>query len=386
MRAESAAEPDEDEAWERVALQLTPESRAKVDEAMALAGKHLGATAPKWQRLEVMCQEFLGAHPVEPSADDERRGCSWSAPVEEWVEAARAGLEQEYDRWSFLTEVAPVEAEVSAALAAGAADPARLDEELRRLAAMRDGWDELVGHLGMLLQLLGLWRDMKFQSFAHYAAERLGMAARTVEQRAALERRLYALPALRGALRARRISYEQARVIAERADDTTVGEWISRAEGMTCLALRREADALGEAQMCTRGELDLRVPRRVASLLRDAMRAARAASDRWLTPAECLERIAEHCIETWRDELRERNTPRNRVMARDRGLCQVPGCSRAADDVHHLVYRSRGGGDEDANQAALCKPHHLRAIHGGYLRVSGSAPDRLTWRLVRADE
>jgi 5-methylcytosine-specific restriction endonuclease McrA len=380
VRAESAARQDENEEWERVSVQLTPAGRAKLDEAMALAGKHLGATAPKWQRLEVICQEFLGAHPVEASPEEEQSDVL-SEPLADFVEAARAGLEQEYGCWAFLTEVAPVEAEVSAALDGGARDPERVDEELRRLASMRAGWDELVGHLGMLLQTLGLWRDMGFQSFAHYAAERLGMATRTVQQRVALERRLYALPTLRDALRERRVSYEQARVIAECADDASVVEWIRRAEGTTCIALRREVDALGEVQMCARAELDLRVPRRVGSLLDAAIRAARSASDHWLTAAECLERVAEHFIETWKVALKERNTPQKRVLARDRGLCTVPGCSRAADDAHHLWFRSRGGGDEEANLASMCKPHHLRGVHGGYLRVSGRAPDGLRWEL-----
>ena len=118
---------------------------------------------------------------------------------------------------------------------------------------MRDRWDELVGHLGMLLRMLGLWRDMKFQSFAHYCAERLGMATRTVQQRVALERRLYALPALRQAMRERRVSYEKARVVADCADDRSVEEWIRRAEATTCIALKRETETEREAQMCARG-------------------------------------------------------------------------------------------------------------------------------------
>jgi hypothetical protein len=277
--------------------------------------------------------------------------------------------------------VKPVEAEVSAELEGGAADPWRVDEELRRLASMRAGWDELVGHLAMLLKLLGLWKDMQFESFSHYCAERLGMAARTVEQRAALERRLYALPVLRQAMREGRVSYEKARVIAEHADDTSVEEWIRRAEGTTCIALRREADTQREAQMCARAELDLRVPRRVGALLSATMRAARAASDRWLSPGECLERVAGHFIETWKDALAERSTPQKRAMARDGGLCQVPGCSRAADHEHHVWFRSRGGPDDEANFASMCLPHHLRGVHRGYIRVEGSAPDGLRWQL-----
>ncbi len=375
-------EPDHDDEWERVAMQLTPEGRAKLDEAMALAGKILGATAPKWQRLEAICEEFLGEHAA--AVPDDGPDFSLRAPVSDLVEATRAALEAEFAPWTYLAEVNPVEAEVSAELEGGATDPWRVDEELRRLASMRAGWDELVGHLAMLLRLLGLWRDMQFESFSHYCAERLGMATRTVEQRAALERRLYALPALRQAMREGRVSYEKARVIAEHADDTSVEEWIRRAEGTTCIALRREADTHREAQMCARAELDLRVPRRVGALLSATMRAARAASDRWLSPGECLERVAEHFIETWKDALAERSTPQKRAMARDGGLCQVPGCSRAADDEHHVWFRSRGGPDDEANFTSTCKPHHLRGIHRGYIRVTGCAPDGLRWELGTA--
>ena len=184
-------------------------------------------------------------------------------------------------------------------------------------------------------------------------------------------------------MRERRVSYEKARVIAEHADDTTVEDWIRRAEGTTCIALRREAETLREAQMCARAELDLRMPRRVGSLLDAAIRAARSAFDRCLTAAECLERMAEHFLETWKDALAERSTPQRRALARDGGLCQVPGCSRAADHAHHVRFRSRGGPDDPANLASLCAPHHLRGVHRGYIHVSGCAPDGLRWKLGR---
>jgi len=208
------------------------------------------------------------------------------------------------------------------------------------------------------------------------------MGARTVQQRVALERRLHDLPALREAMRAGRVSYEKARVIAEHADDRTVDEWLRRAEGTTCIALRRESDTEHEAQMCARGELDLRMPRRVASLLNAAIRAVRASSDRFLKAGECLERMAEHFLETWTEALKERSSPQKRAIARDGGLCTVPGCSRPAVHVHHVVYRSRGGGDDPANLTSLCAAHHLRGVHRGYLRVRGQAPDRLSWFLT----
>ncbi len=42
---------------------------------------------------------------------------------------------------------------------------------------------------------------------------------------------------------------------------------------------------------------------------------------------------------------------------------------------------SQGGGDEMENQISACRFHHLRCIHGGYLKVVGRAPDALTWTL-----
>jgi hypothetical protein len=204
---------------------------------MALAGKVLGPGAPQWQRLEAICQEYLAAHPVEPSESEREQVLRWPVHVSEWMESAKEALEEETRRWAFLCPVEPVAAPIAEPVAApaalgedGDADPHRLpqhlphhlDAELRALKAMRDGWDEFVGHLGLLVSMLGLWRDMGFASFGHYCAERLGMAARTVEQRVWLERRLYALPPLRRALRDGRVGYEKARLVAAHADDTTV--------------------------------------------------------------------------------------------------------------------------------------------------------------------
>jgi hypothetical protein len=44
-----------------------------------------------------------------------------------------------------------------------------------------------------------------------------------------------------------------------------------------------------------------------------------------------------------------------------------------------IAFRSQGGGDEPENQVGLCPFHHLRCVHGGYLRVFGRAPDALVW-------
>jgi hypothetical protein len=169
--------------------------------------------------------------------------------------------------------------------------------------------------------------------------------------------------------------------VASVAGEATEESWIARAERTTCVALRREIEAAEERQMCTRGELRLEVPRGVHDLLRAAIRAVRASSDAWLGPGACLARIAAHFVATWKPILTERSACRRRILGRCGGFCEVPGCSRAAAHLHHVRFRSAGGGHEDANLVALCAPHHLHGVHAGYVRVRGQAPDALLWEL-----
>jgi len=77
----------------------------------------------------------------------------------------------------------------------------------------------------------------------------------------------------------------------------------------------------------------------------------------------------------------ERSTRQKKVLARDGGYCQTPGCSRSAVHAHHIVYRSAGGSDGPANLTSLRAAHHLHGVHMGYVRVRGKAPDALQWHL-----
>ena len=295
-------------------------------------------------------------------------------------------------KWVWLDEIhasgppgrgpgAPVEAPVPDSAEEPYVDVLRLDEDLRRLAEMRARWDELLGHLGLLLQRVGVWRDMGFACFGHYSAERLGIAERTIAQRIALERRFYSLPGLREALRARRISYEKARLVASVADEASVAGWIAQAERSTCIELRHEIERRDDAQMRARASLTLRVPRSVGVLVGAAFRAVREVEGRPMTGGECLVRVAAHFLETWRDAVPDRRSRSAKALARDGGSCQVPVCSRAAAHAHHIVLRSAGGGDEESNLVSLCAAHHLHGVHAGYVRVSGRAPDALVWEL-----
>ena len=182
-------------------------------------------------------------------------------------------------------------------------------------------------------------------------------------------------------MRERRLSYEKARLIARYAEEEAVEDWIERAQRLTCVELRRQIQDREEAQMCARGEFDAWVPRRVAGLIALAFSAARKAAGRWMSPGECLGRIAAHFVEVWKPLLAERSTLQKKILERDRGLCQVPGCSRAAAHAHHIEFRSAGGSDDPSNIVSLCAAHHLHGVHKGWIRVRGVAPDRLVWEL-----
>ncbi|GAO05000.1 HNH endonuclease signature motif containing protein [Anaeromyxobacter sp. PSR-1] len=372
-----------------VELEISDPDRAALREALSLAGAALGATAPPWQRLEALCQEYVSTHPeperlrledLDPdaaAAAGALEGAPWGRGSE-WWDAARLALEEETERWSYLERLEPLPApDPVRGLAPG--DVHALDARLCELAAMRTRWDALVGHLGLLMRSLGLWREAGFASFGHYCAERLGMSLRAIEQRIALERRLYSLPPLRAALADGRVSYGKAVVVAAAADEDTVEAWIARAETTPCAALRREAEAAEDAQMCSRRAWKARLPAGVVQLLDAALGAARLAAGRRVRDGECLGIIARHFIDTWKPLLRGRRTLARRVLERDGGRCLVPGCTRAADHAHHVWQRARGGPDEPWNLASLCLPHHLVAIHGGFLRVRGRAPHGLVW-------
>jgi hypothetical protein len=126
--------------------------------------------------------------------------------------------------------------------------------------------------------------------------------------------------------------------------------------------------------------IEVSLPRRVAVLLAAAVAVVREQFGRLLPTGSCLAIVSAHFFHVWSHMRKRAKTVSQKVRERDEGWCMVPGCSHVATDSHHVLFRSRGGGDEQENQVALCEFHHLRCIHGGWLTVTGRAPDGLTWR------
>jgi hypothetical protein len=77
---------------------------------------------------------------------------------------------------------------------------------------------------------------------------------------------------------------------------------------------------------------------------------------------------------------------RTQLMASFGNRCAVPGCRSTRHlDVHHIVHREHGGGNQRWNLVVLCSAHH-RMHHRGELLIEGRAPDQIRFEWRRDDE
>ena len=315
--------PDEDEeAWRELRTRLSAEERAVVDEALALTGKVLGSSAFRAQRLEAWGQEYIGGHPVEAGDDDRPVGKDCIAPRPESLERREAQLEVETQCWANLPGVP--EPSVPEGVFDETASAEQVDAEVRRLFAMRSSWDDLFGHAALSVKESGIWRFLGFATFGHYCEERLGLSERALEQRVALERRLWDVPALREAYVRRQLSYEQARLLS-RLPDADIAVWILRAQELTCIQLRRALADEREGQLRAAGKFVARLPASVALTLSTAFRAVRAAENPRLSDGRCLVALARYFLEVWKPLVKKRRTQSQRVRERDSGPLPGPG-------------------------------------------------------------
>jgi len=152
--------------------------------------------------------------------------------------------------------------------------------------------------------------------------------------------------------------------LTEAASRTTAGAFADTAD-MNRRALAEVCDV----------EIQLTAPVSVVAFLRDALDAfADPCAPRWTA----FERLLWHVIAYWE------STPRHRdpIFARDGWRCTVPACSsRRSLHDHHVVFRSRGGGNARENRTTICAAHHLHGVHAGTIRASGEAPSDIRWEL-----
>ncbi len=131
--------------------------------------------------------------------------------------------------------------------------------------------------------------------------------------------------------------------------------------------MARQARGAAERQLRARRVIPVPLPLRIAALLAASVQALRERLGTQLAAGPCLALLAQHFVETWRGVVKPARTRSRKVRDRDRGECQVPGCSHRAAHAHHVLFRSQGGDDEPDNLGAMCAFHHLRCVHGGFL-------------------
>ncbi|MFI5401996.1 MAG: HNH endonuclease [Planctomycetota bacterium] len=366
-------EPPEEFEGESLRLRMTPAQQDKLGRALALAAETLGGGAPRWQCYEAISQEWLSEHGGWAPEEEGVRGPEPPAEAKPLPECVA----------EHLRAIAEAQA-LHRDEAAETTDPKELDARALRFVTARRGYDLALGPLAVRVVNERVWAAVGCKSLEEYCVERLGMAPCVFRQRVWLERRMFALPALREALRSGRLTYSKALLVAQGAVPETIADLIAKAADTTWQQTEREATAREDQRNRAKGLRRLWAPKDVMRTVVAAILSARAwskAEGRPIDAGEALAIIADHFVEEW-SKLRgkPRAKVRQEVLGRNRGLCQVPGCSLPGRHVHHIRYRSRGGTDDPSNEALLCIPHHLRGIHMGYLKVEGRAGERLIWR------
>lgn len=423
---------EEEDAGETLGWTGPARLRPLWDEALELARRSGGADEPVHGCVEFISADFLAGAPDRPRvlaaelatepaaepAEGKRTVLDGAEPDgTDLFEAMRGAIEAEAPSGP---EADRREASLPDAVIEGLNDtPRLLDLRLRKLVALRQ---KLAWQQGRLLRVMAarrLHRDLGFLSFSRYCQERAGLGARRAWQLIALDRRLVRLPRLAAAYRMGEVSWVRASAIAGIATAATEEDWIRVARSVTVRRLRAEVGLATEGVrppgLASDGRVQLSAPRapaagardglfdgerrvpmrfwaplEVASLWRQAVAVsrmlllrARAAADAGPAEWECVERILQTFVASWSVRQTAAWQRRYRIFERDGWRCRVPGCSsRAHLQVHHVVFRSHGGGEDDGNLATLCATHHLRGIHQGRLRCHALPDGLLAWEFA----
>jgi hypothetical protein len=97
-----------------------------------------------------------------------------------------------------------------------------------------------------------------------------------------------------------------------------------------------------------------------------------AAVERAQCDAQWIGDLNSMTVERARQEIP--SATRRKVLHRDQGRCQVPGCKAHSNlDVHHITHREHGGTNDLWNLLTTCEAHHLCHHEGSLVieRVGG---------------
>ena len=305
--------------------------------------------------------------------------------------------------------------------------PGQLEEAMQAVQASMSRVDTQLGTLLFTFQRLRLYQNIGYRSVAEYTKERLGLSSGKVGALVRLERsRYFGREEIWQAYDEGRISWIRAMAVLMVAVGSNTEAWVQRAEQITVRRLYDEvrwaldmrdramgaidlepppfgtelerSDAEADRQMRARlkpyqrkrireyrdrgidGFVWLRFsgPASVMSMFRDLLNTYRAPSGAWEAAREPFKRMLLHVKAEW---LSGPHHP-NPIHERDGWRCRVPACSSRQNlQEHHIVFRSRGGGNERGNRVSICAWHHLRGIHGGRVKAQGDAEENIYWEL-----
>lgn len=387
---------------------------------------------------EMIAAEVLSAIPLDPQALDELdlepADSSDDTTAEEWMSPperdrpaaapvrAGSGDEERGDAGP------PLPDELERLIDdAENADAFELDRRMRAAVLYEQRLDARLGALLRVLRRGRIYRLAGFSTIDSYARERLGIDPSKVRALLRVERAACQSPALSRAYRAGRLSALQAetlsRLVAGTSPHALIDVWVSWARRISLRRLRGDveaalvvreadpaewsrsaglpADAWGDAgppvRPARKREIGARQSgveesasvrffgskecvRLFKAVLCTVRRRVECVTGRLPTPGEGLLFMIEHALDAWGEI---GGVPKARaVFARDGWRCAVPGCSSMQNlHAHHIRFRSVGGGDEPENLVTLCAFHHLRGVHAGTIRCSGTAPDKLRLEL-----
>jgi len=421
--AGNAGHAGDAEPQRRVAQRCTPAVRERWEWTHEVAERVAGRRLCGADALEIVAAEASSTIPIDPAF------AGWlDEPVPPIRPASGGSAAATPGCARRARALEPPPELVALARGLDDADAHEIDRRLRQAIRLEQTLDTAIAAL--LRKVVSPdyeWRG-SFHTLARYAREQLGMSPSKARALLRLERAADVCPALRRAYRSGRISWVKAQCLLPLLLLDVEGAWrpawvawaqrvtVRRLEADVARALllraghrrgwqrclfhpERARDPIppDERQMCAPGvdpdataEIEWRLPWSTAALFRAVRETIRtrlqARAGRAVSDGEAFDALLDCALRAWtaREPGARRPDP---VFERDGWRCAVPGCSSRANlHDHHIRFRSAGGSDEPENRVTLCAFHHQRCVHTGLLRVTGRAPDELTFELgVRPD-
>ena len=232
-----------------------------------------------------------------------------------------------------------------------------------------------------------LHKERGFSSIGDYAMELIGIKPRKAQYLVFIASRLEKLPLIREAFDSGELSWTKAREITGVATAETEAEWLDKARALSNRDLEREARRHAGQDSGAFATVTISMPVEVLAMWNDAYELAERLSGTELEKWQVLEPSLAEFLGTHLpiaangegaesveidDEKELPYAVRQAVFNRDGWQCAFPGCTmRKMLDVHHIVFRSRGGSDELGNLICLCRIHH-GLVHREICKITGT--------------